>query len=129
MKKLIIFTILVLIFFAVFVWISIYKTDDAIIVISIDDVNGITPEEAEKLCFSVFGKEDKETGFLFLFSVTGAIEQKNKQYYIIRMSWLVNNSHLSYIGDCFVSVDGKEIYTGIANPPEEYIMDSLIWSE
>ena len=145
MKKTIIFIILVLILFGAFGGVSFYRTfvtnnesdisinnkteDGAIIAIPIDDVKGITPGEAEKLCVLVFGKEDKETGFLFSFGVAGAVERNNKQYYVIRTSWLVNNSHLSYIGDYFVSADGKQIYSGIAKPWEEYSMDSLVWPE
>ncbi len=100
-----------------------------ITVISIYDVKGITTKEAENLCVSAFGEKDKETGFLFSFGVSGAVERNNKQYYVIRASWLVNNSHMSYIGDYFVSADGKEIYTGIATPPDEYVFDALVWSK
>lgn len=96
--------------------------------ISTPQSNKITPEEAENLCYSVMGEKDEETGFLFSFSVTGTYEKDGKQYYVIRASWLVNNSHLSYIGDFFVSDDGKEIYNGFAQP-DEYIMEDLIWSE
>mgnify|MGYP005611459073 CR=1 FL=1 len=104
------------------------KSDDDIIEISVDSVKGITQEDAEKLCHSVFGEKDEETGFLFSFGTSGAVETEEKQYYVIRVSWLVNNSHLSYIGDFFVSADGKEIYDGTALQGE-YIMENLIWSE
>ncbi len=90
--------------------------------------NKITPEEAEKLCYSVLGEKDEVTGFPFSFGVTGTHETDGKQYYVIRVSWLVNNSHMSYIGDFFVSVDGKEIYNGFAQS-EAYTMENLIWSE
>ena len=99
-----------------------------IIEIPIDNISGITPEKATELCFSVMGEKDKETGFAFSFGVSGAVETKGKQYYVIRGSWLVNNSHLSYIGDFFVSADGKEIYSGTYFQGE-YTMDNVIWSE
>lgn len=104
------------------------KYDSDIIEISVDSVKGITQQEAEKLCSSVLGEKDEETGFIFSFGISGAIKTEGKQYYVVRASWLVNNSHLSYIGDFFVSADGKEIYGGTALQGE-YIMENLIWSE
>ncbi len=88
----------------------------------------ITAEEAEKLCYAVMGEQDEATGFPFSFGVTGTIEQDGKEYYAIRASWLVNNSHMSYIGDFFVTTDGKEVYTGFVQAGE-YIIEELIWSE
>lgn len=88
----------------------------------------ITPEEAEELCYSVFGEKDEDTGFLFSFGVTGTVEKDKKQYYTIRASWLVNNSHMSYIGDFFVRTDGKEIYDGFVQG-DEYKIEKLIWRE
>lgn len=88
----------------------------------------ITPEEAEKLCCSVLGEKDEKTGFTFSFAFTETIEKDEKEYHVIRTSWLVNNSHMSYIGDFFVSTDGKEIYTGVALNGE-YEIANLIWSK
>lgn len=99
-----------------------------IMAIPIDDVKGITPKEAEMLCYHVLGEKDKDTGFIFSFGTSGAVGKGKKQYYVIRASWLVNNSHLSYIGDFFVSADGKEIYNGTALSGE-YIMQDIIWSK
>ena len=96
--------------------------------ISINDVNGISPSQAEELCYSFMGKEDEETGFLFSFGAEGAIEKDKKQYYVIRASWLVENSHLSYLGNLFVSADGKEIYDGTAIMGEYEIMNR-VWRE
>lgn len=96
--------------------------------IPIDSVVGITAKDAEKLCYDVMGERDEKTGFPFSFGTTGAVEKCGKQYYTIRASWLVNNSHMSYIGDFFVSADGDEIYTGEVRPGE-YTMTSVIWSK
>lgn len=96
--------------------------------ISVDDVKGITQEEAVKLCYAVLGEKDADTGFQFSFGISGAVEKDKKQYYVIRASWLVNNSHLSYIGDFFVSADGKELYNGLALNGE-YKMSNLVWSK
>ena len=100
----------------------------AIIEIPVDSVDGITPEESEELCYFVMGEADEETGFPFSFGVAGAIEQGEKEYYVIRASWLVNNSHMSYIGDFFVAADGMELYSGTAKPGE-YTIENLIWNK
>ena len=104
------------------------KSDSDIIEIPLDSVKGISKQEAEKACYRVLGEKDEKTGFIFSFGTSGAVETNGKQYYVIRASWLVNNSHLSYIGDFFVSADGKEIYSGTA-VSGEYIMGNLIWKE
>ena len=102
------------------------KSEGEIVEIPADSVEGITPQEAEKLCHSVLGEKDEETGFTFSFGTSGAVKTKGKQYFVIRASWLVNGSHMSYIGDFFVSADGKEIYSGTALAGE-YIMENVIW--
>lgn len=104
------------------------NTESKIVEIPLDAVKGITPEEAEELCYFVLGEKDQDTGFTFSFGTAGAVEKDKKSYYVIRASWLVNNSHMSYIGDFFVSADGKEIYNGTALPGE-YTMQNIIWSE
>ncbi len=104
------------------------KADSDIIEISVNAVKGITQREAEELCYYVMGEKDEKTGFTFSFGVSGAVEKDKKQYYVVRASWLVNNNHLSYIGDFFVSADGKEVYGGTALR-DEYIMLDKIWSK
>ena len=96
--------------------------------ISVDDIEGITSNDAEEICYMVMGEKDEETGFTFSFGTSGAVEKNGKQYYVIRASWLVNNSHMSYIGDFFVRADGRELYTGTAIAGE-YTIDDLIWKE
>ena len=88
----------------------------------------ITPEEAEKLCYLVLGEKDEETGFPFSFSATSTLERNGIQYHVIRATWLVNNDHMSYIGDFFVSSDGKEIYSGFIEG-DKYSLGNLIWSK
>ena len=104
------------------------KPDGEIIEIPLESVKGITPEEAENLCYAALGEKDEETGFIFSFGTAGAVETGGTQYYVIRASWLVNNSHLSYIGDFFVSADGRTIYSGTAFSGE-YTMDKIIWEK
>ena len=104
------------------------KKDGDITPISVDDVRGITGQEAEELCYYVLGEKDEDTGFVFSFGTSGAVQKDEKQYYVIRASWLVNNDHFSYIGDFFVSADGKEIYDGVVSG-EEYEMTDLRWKK
>ena len=96
--------------------------------IPVESINGITKEDAEKLCYLYMGEKDEKTGFTYSFGVSGAVKKDNKQFYVVRASWLVNNSHLSYIGDFFVSSDGKEIYDGLAQQGE-YKIIKLVWSK
>ena len=86
----------------------------------------ITAEEAERICYAVMGEQDEATGFPFSFGVTNLVKQEGKEYYAIRASWLVNNSHMSYIGDFFVSVDGKELYAGSVQD-DKVLLQELIW--
>ncbi len=120
MKKRYIIIIVTILFFA-FAGILCYN-------MSVAQNKEITADEAEKLCFAVMGEKDEKTGFPFSFGVTGTIEKEGKEYYIIRATWLVNNSHMSYIGDFFVSSDGKEMYSGYVQE-DEYIMTEKIWSK
>ncbi len=104
------------------------KSNDDITPISVDDVKGITGREAEELCYYVLGEKDEDTGFSFSFGTSGAVQKGEKQYYVIRASWLVDNNHFSYIGDFFVSADGKEIYDGVVSG-EKYEMMDLKWKK
>lgn len=104
------------------------ETNHTIVEIPVDKVKGITKKQAEELCYSVMGKKDADTGFAFSFGVSGAVEKDNKQYYVIRASWLVNNNHMSYIGDFFVSSDGKEVRKGLALQGE-YEIGELIFED
>lgn len=102
--------------------------DADIIEIPLEQVNGITKAEAEQLCFFALGEKDEETGFPFSFGIAGAVEAAGKQYYVIRASWLVNNDHLSYIGDFFVRADGNVIFDGFAQS-DSHIMTNVVWSK
>lgn len=104
------------------------KSNADIIPISVDDVKGISAREAEALCCGFMGETDADTGFAFSFGTSGAVQNGEKQYYVVRASWLVNNDHLSYIGDFFVSADGKEIYDGVVTGNLYEMMD-LKWKK
>ena len=88
----------------------------------------ITKDEAQELCAEVLGEYDPDTGFLMSYRCGEVISAGGKIYYVVYMSWLVDNSHLSRIGECFVSVDGKEIYNGSAFDGD-YEITERIWPE
>lgn len=101
--------------------------EDEIIEIPVESVVGISAEQAQNLCDDVMGESDETTGFPFSFGVSGAILVDNHQFYVVRASWLVNNSHMSYIGDFFVLADGSVIYDGVAYDGK-YEIINMIWS-
>ena len=88
----------------------------------------ITPEEAERLCLEILGDKAEETGFPMSCRCMGTFSENDKTFYVIEIRWLVNNSHFSYIGNCFVNLDGNEIYNGIAIAEEIKITD-LLWKK
>lgn len=86
----------------------------------------ITRDEAEKLCREVLEDKAEENGFPISYKAIGAIFIKEKIYYVMHISWLVNNNHWSYIGNCYVSIDGQEIYDGVRTPSKHEIT-TLRW--
>ena len=90
--------------------------------------NGITKEEAEKLCYKVLGDVADENGFPISYRCIGAVSANNKCYYVMHNTWLVDNNHWSYIGNCFVSYDGEEIYDGYVMPAK-YEITRLRWEK
>lgn len=72
----------------------------------------ITVEEAEKILEDKYGKEDKETGNIMSYGyITTVKDETGNEYYAFRHSWLVNNDHMSFLQNVFVSLDGKIIKT------------------
>ena len=89
---------------------------------------GITKEEAESLCREMLGDKAEENSFPISYRCISAVSANNKLYYVMHITWLVDNNHWSYIGNCYVSSDGKEIYDGIVSPAK-YEMTELRWSK
>lgn len=110
--------------------------DKDIVEIPISDVetiakqseNGLTSMEAEQLCREIVGEKAEENSFPISYRCISAVSVNDKLYYVMHISWLVNNSHWSYIGNCFVSYDGKEIYDGLFLE-EKYSMTELRWRQ
>lgn len=105
------------------------KSLSAVNLISEDLVEGITVEEATNLCVEKIGRVAEETGFTFSYGCIGAIEYEGVQYYVMRTSWLVDNNHLSYVGDIMVSASGDEIYDGDHTMDNKYYLVTKRWSE
>ena len=55
------------------------------------------------------GEKDADTGNSFSFGYAGTVTIDGKDYYRFRISWLVDNSHLSYLTDYLVAADGSEL--------------------
>ncbi len=89
---------------------------------------GITAKEAQELCLEVLGDMAPETGFPISYRCISTVSAKGKLYYVMHISWFVNETHWSYIGNCFVSSDGTEIYDGIAHS-SGYEMTELRWEK
>jgi len=104
------------------------EADGKIVEIPLESVNGISQEEATALCYEIRGSLDSVTGFPIAHGITGAVEKNGIQYYVLRSQWFVDNDHWSYIGNSFVTSDGKKLYDGIALGGEYEILN-LLWSE
>ena len=93
-----------------------------------DQGQGIVAKEAENLCREVLGEKAEENGFPISYQCIGAVSAADQMYYVMNITWLVNENHWSYIGNCYVSSDGNEIYDGIASPGK-YEMTALRWKK
>lgn len=94
---------------------------DSTVQISIASVEGITESEAIDLCFEMIGKSSEETGFKLAYRCIGAIECKGVEYYVMNVTWLVDDNHWSYIGEVMVSANGDEIYDGVSENGDYYL--------
>jgi len=83
----------------------------------------ITSEQAVRLLREKIGEKDPTTDFQYSFIYEKIIIYDEKEYYSIRQSWLVENSHYSFIGQLFVSTDGEEIYAGSCEDRPEIKLD------
>lgn len=94
----------------------------------VENAGKISSEEATKLCAEVLGDKAEENGFPISYRVISAVKTNDKMYYVMHMAWLVQNSHWSYIGNCYVSSNGDEIYDGFV-ADGEYTMTELRWKK
>lgn len=96
--------------------------------IAAEQKNGITKHEAEQLCSDVLGDKAEENGFPISYRCISAVSSDDKFYYVMHITWLVDNNHWSYIGNCYVSSDGQEIFDGIVSS-EKYEITGLRWKK
>lgn len=117
---------------------TIHKAEDVedIVEIPISDIeeivkqnqNSLTQQEAEELCRNVLGDKAEENGFPISYRCISAVTTNDKIYYVMHIACLVDNNNWSYIGNCYVSFDGQEIYDGIVSPAK-YKMTELRWKK
>lgn len=72
----------------------------------------ITTVQAEKLLLKYYGIKDKKTGNTYSYAYLKTVAIDGKKYYAYSVNWLVDGDHYSFVGNIFVSLDGKAIYTG-----------------
>lgn len=78
----------------------------------------ITVDEAIAMLTEKFGEQDADTGNTFSFGYVETLTVEGKDYYRFRISWLVDNDHLSYLTDYLVATDGSEVMEYL---PEETV--------
>lgn len=104
-----------------------YTNDNFFTIIPIENVKGISLSEAETLCYEKIGKVATENGYALIYIPVTAGEYQNKQYYIFRWQWLVENHHYSTIGYVAVLSDGMEIRDAVEHPDGEFEFGSVKW--
>ena len=113
---------------------------DVLIDIPLDSVTGISEYEAMILCREVLGEYDNfnedriiyfgfNTGFKFSYLCDAAVKCKDIQYYVMRVSWLVDDDHWSYIGKVMVSANGDEIYAYSIDQEGNYYLAEKLWEK
>lgn len=95
--------------------------EDFLFEIPVSSVTGVSNEEAVNICREFFGDKDDE-GFIFMpaeehtgrkigYRPDGAVQNDNRQYYMVSMLWTGEGESVwSTIGSFAVSADGTEIY-------------------
>lgn len=85
-------------------------------------------EDAVKLLQALFGTEDAETGYAYLFGYIGDFTIDGTDYYGFQWSWLVDGDHLSRLTDLLVKTDGSAVYQGSFEGGEDWeiISDNML---
>lgn len=79
-------------------------------------------EVAIGLCRTVLGTTDEETGFKLSYLFEKEIEINGDNYFVMKVRWLVDNNHWSYIGEVMVSVNSGEIYAASTDREGNYFL-------
>jgi len=75
----------------------------------------ISVEEARKMLEDKYGTEDVDTGYPYSYGYDSKVTIDGQDYYNFRMTWLVDNDHMSYLTNMFVATDGSAIYSGASD--------------
>lgn len=86
-----------------------------------DSGSYLSEEEALQLLYDSLGTEDEETGNAYSFGYIGNTSVDEAEYLVFDWRWMVDNDHLSRIGDLFVAADGSGIYEGIYSDTESQV--------
>lgn len=97
--------------------------------VPLEQVQGISIEEAEDLCYETIGEFDEDTGFELSYRCIEAVKIEDATYYVMFISWLVDNDHWSHIGHVLVSADGAAIYSCTPNEDGSYTLDRKLWGK
>jgi len=89
----------------------------------------ISEEDAAILCRNMLGEAAGETGFLLSYRCVETIGFEDQYYYVMYMSWLVDDNHWSYIGEVIVSASGDEIYSGAVDQGGNYNLVEKLWEK
>jgi len=92
-------------------------------------VESISAEEAAHICRVVLGEAEEESGFKVAYLYIETIEYGNQSYYVMHVSWLVDDNHWSYIGEVIVSTNGEKIYSGAVDREGNYFLVEKLWEE
>ena len=96
-------------------------------VIDMNSVYGISEDDASILCRTVLGEKGDITDFDIGYRCTAAIEYNGGQYYVVTVSWLVDDRYWSYIGEVMVASNGDTIYSGYSDQEGNYYLHEIIW--
>lgn len=97
--------------------------------ISIDDVKGISELDAVQLCIDSLGVINEMTGFKMGYRPVGAVEYRDKQYYVIYAAWYIDDANWIYIGYHLVSANGDIIYDCEISRDGTYYVSRKLWSK
>ena len=95
----------------------------------INSIRDISEEDAINLCHTVIGDKAMENGFKLGYRCDARVKCNGIQYYVITMSWLVDDNHWSYLGEILVSTKGNQIYSGTIDNEGNYYLAEKLWEK
>ncbi len=95
---------------------EVQETTDPDVIPSVDDITVASEEDGVLLLKALFGTEDAETGYPYIFIYLNTVTVDDADYYAYTWSWNVDNDHYSRLTDVFVATDGSSVYQGDYDP-------------